>query len=715
MHYQTRVMPIDDGDGFVAVRCHGEHKIGGEDTREVHHAQVFLGHASDPIAARDVTSALFPPLPPSPGRAARQRAMADGQGELARSGQYSAATAAHYADNERSMRHAARLASLASMRVPRVVHSSSAGHLLCGFEPALKETSGEAMPGLLRLVSLADGSIREWSSARMPTQRPGRGVERYSSVQLGRPRAISLDGKRVVLPAHEPGRLGFAVCRVDDDLAEVARLPLPMAAVLPTTDGWLVVADTQIVVFDARGAVQRELPLSQQVVYWDAVAVPGGNAVVVPGHRGGEFWLVHGDGRAPRRFCPHRGAARDAAATLTVSRCGTWVASHCSGRIVVTRLDDGVSWPVAALDAEIIETPSFDGYTVRSHLPVGIGFIGSRLMTMHHGCVSGIALDAGESESFVSEQGRAGARKPVRVTSKMDFERWLVAAQLQHHAAALQRVYSPGVRMQSEPLGKAGWSTAFTLGAPRLGGSRLGGWPDLPPDMQWPRWNDRPMAFLCQIDLAEAHAVEPRLRLPKQGLLSFFIGCDEDTYTKDGDPRERYMIDEMVGTDAGTNAAWRVIHTIDTASLVRSACRDAPLPELSEPCAVHFAKGALALPDENAVAYEMLPFDADERDRYNELIEHLQPDDESTSEQLLGYPQLLQFTPPEWMCESSANGRDPWRMLAQAASEWGLLLQLTSNGDADFMWGDAGHLYFYGKREPMERGDFSGVWVSYEC
>jgi hypothetical protein len=46
--------------------------------------------------------------------------------------------------------------------------------------------------------------------------------------------------------------------------------------------------------------------------------------------------------------------------------------------------------------------------------------------------------------------------------------------------------------------------------------------------------------------------------------------------------------------------------------------------------------------------------------------------------------------------------------LASAAGEWGLLLQLTSNSDAGFLWGDAGHFYFYGHRGAMEKGDFTG-------
>jgi hypothetical protein len=113
-----------------------------------------------------------------------------------------------------------------------------------------------------------------------------------------------------------------------------------------------------------------------------------------------------------------------------------------------------------------------------------------------------------------------------------------------------------------------------------------------------------------------------------------------------------------------------------------------------------------------------------QRDDYNELLGLLKSDDAHPVEQLMGYPQLLQCTPPELMCELSARGADPWqhpepasqayKELARTSCEWTLLLQLTSHADADFCWGDAGHLYFYGDREAMARGDFSRVWVNFE-
>jgi uncharacterized protein YwqG len=230
------------------------------------------------------------------------------------------------------------------------------------------------------------------------------------------------------------------------------------------------------------------------------------------------------------------------------------------------------------------------------------------------------------------------------------------------------------------------------------------------------------MAFLAQIDLADVAAVQPDVRLPKEGLLHFFVGCIADSYDKDDDPRPRHLIDAMIGTEPDQGDGWRVLYTAGPDRLVRLPCAASPLPELVEPHAVRFTKGGAPLPDEQAAIYDQLPLDESQRDDYNELVAQLATEPEHWGEQLMGYPTLIQGTPPEVMCELAATGRNPYTFptfgsteaaaLERAASEWTLLLQLTSQGP--FEWGDGGHFYFYGDRLAMERGDFSKTWVNFE-
>jgi uncharacterized protein YwqG len=111
-----------------------------------------------------------------------------------------------------------------------------------------------------------------------------------------------------------------------------------------------------------------------------------------------------------------------------------------------------------------------------------------------------------------------------------------------------------------------------------------------------------------------------------------------------------------------------------------------------------------------------------ERDNYNEVLDLLAVD--NFENQLMGYPELLQSCPPELYCAAVVSGRPAYSfpdeasgeymVLKEQASEWTLLLQLSSDDHADFLWGDGGHLYFYGNRESMAAGQFDEIWLYYE-
>jgi uncharacterized protein YwqG len=69
------------------------------------------------------------------------------------------------------------------------------------------------------------------------------------------------------------------------------------------------------------------------------------------------------------------------------------------------------------------------------------------------------------------------------------------------------------------------------------GGSRFGGDPDLPAELDWPRWKDKPQTFVAQIALDELPRRKGLLGLPEKGHLWFFYGydCDEDAMFPYGD------------------------------------------------------------------------------------------------------------------------------------------------------------------------------------
>ena len=85
----------------------------------------------------------------------------------------------------------------------------------------------------------------------------------------------------------------------------------------------------------------------------------------------------------------------------------------------------------------------------------------------------------------------------------------------------------------------------------------------------------------------------------------------------------------------------------------------------------------------------------------------------------MGYPTMIQFTRPECYLEANdyriPGEDDPgFAAFVESASEWLLLLQLTSDPNPEFTWGDGGHFYFYVRRDALLARDFSGVRVFFE-
>lgn len=88
-----------------------------------------------------------------------------------------------------------------------------------------------------------------------------------------------------------------------------------------------------------------------------------------------------------------------------------------------------------------------------------------------------------------------------------------------------------------------------------VGTSKLGGRPDLPKGMRWPRARRRALCFVAQVDLAGLPAEHTGGLLPPAGLLSFFCGDTDDlqpglvVFTESGTPLRRLDYPKSLGAD----------------------------------------------------------------------------------------------------------------------------------------------------------------------
>jgi hypothetical protein len=258
----------------------------------------------------------------------------------------------------------------------------------------------------------------------------------------------------------------------------------------------------------------------------------------------------------------------------------------------------------------------------------------------------------------------------------------LASAGLGRHVETIAALAKPCIQLETVPGDEP---------AGRVGASRLGGEPDLPPGEPWPEWQGTPMSFLVQIDLATVAGLPGADALPSGGLLSFF--CDAH------DAEE---------PDAG---AWRVLYTPAEASLKRAPIPDAvPEDGIFTECGLTPRPG-VSLPYHDEPQILALELSWDESDAYLDVRD---PGDPSgpTEHRLLGWPDPVQNAEMELECQRATAGLD-WDW--SAAAEWRLLLQLASDDDAGMMWGDLGLLYFWIRERDLAARDFSRVWMITQC
>jgi len=236
-----------------------------------------------------------------------------------------------------------------------------------------------------------------------------------------------------------------------------------------------------------------------------------------------------------------------------------------------------------------------------------------------------------------------------------------------------------------------------------LGGSRLGGAPDLPEGTPWPHWRELPLIFQLQLDLAEVASAlaggggEP-VALPAEGTLACFTAPDP--------------LDGMHPDHAGMCAALLTATAPDTD------------PGYGQPAVL---SRELMLPRSWSAAVAALELDPAETEAWGELRRRLAtsqgvvPFDEAHDRQaphrLLGYAEERRGEMP-LACALLAEGLDlgvqPPALhpradaLEPSAARWRPLLQLGLDDRLGWRWGGRHErLYVWAHEDDLASGDLS--------
>ncbi len=230
------------------------------------------------------------------------------------------------------------------------------------------------------------------------------------------------------------------------------------------------------------------------------------------------------------------------------------------------------------------------------------------------------------------------------------------------------------------------------------GRSHFGGSPRLPANLKWPRWHGERLRFLARVSLAEAQATQSLGWLPQTGALLFF-----------------YSEAEPWGFQPADRGSCVVYYVPDLPHPVRRARRTSTS---KFPAMAYMGLRAIATLPPAERAPDLAQSDGDLVE-YEQLVDA--PYAQWPKHQLGGVPQVIQDDTMALECHLASNGIDLERVdpakdrrakaLASGAKDWRLLLQLDTEPELDFMWGDGGMIYIWVKEAEASRGDFSSAWL----
>jgi hypothetical protein len=272
----------------------------------------------------------------------------------------------------------------------------------------------------------------------------------------------------------------------------------------------------------------------------------------------------------------------------------------------------------------------------------------------------------------------------IRLASSEQLRAAAAELGLEQHLADVERLARRSLRIA--PAAHAGSSAVGFGGAPLLNDGQA-----------WPRWKDRPLTFLAQIDTGTS-----------LGRLLFFY--------------------DTVGRPTGCLAGHAGTAAVLQANDGRLSAGSGPaLPQTGLPGAL---AAELLLPRASSEAVEALGLTAPEREAWQALREALakvqgtQPADRpgavfTVVHRVFGYTDSSDREMP-LICELTAAGEDVIEgrahlhpragELASRAGRWELLGQFSGDGKLGWPWVTQ-RVYFWADREALTRGELGEVWA----
>lgn len=244
--------------------------------------------------------------------------------------------------------------------------------------------------------------------------------------------------------------------------------------------------------------------------------------------------------------------------------------------------------------------------------------------------------------------------------------------------------------------------------------SRFGGLPDLPENFSWPSTSSDYYDFLCQFALSELPPCEARGLLPKQGMLSFFMGWSDEPA---GNPSVKcfYFADVehlRMAERHPRKPGWQdrsehlVERDVDPETLAPSAERISFRPQFYFP---HDEPWDIPESLEAQLLWSHIK-GKEQSDAFGQVLERAYgtgPQQRCWHDHwLLGVPQTIQDpeVQSEFLQDQTGTSAESRRVLLMQMGPWG-----------PYGWGDAGNLYIYVHPDDLANGTFERIDAFWDC
>lgn len=244
-----------------------------------------------------------------------------------------------------------------------------------------------------------------------------------------------------------------------------------------------------------------------------------------------------------------------------------------------------------------------------------------------------------------------------------------------------------------------------------IGKAKIGGWPDLPDDIDWPVWQNKPLSFIAQLNLCDLPNYDFLNILPSDGVLSFFYSAGQETW----------------GFDPKDKGSWQVIHFEDKGLQRRVYPVNFPNDGKYESCAIEYHR-SITIPGLESpyidLGYEKS--NREELDKFRDLGKKIEEflNEGQCINRLLGHPDQqqgdmqteCQLVSHGLYCGNSSGYKDPKaKVLKPRAVDWDLLLQIDSDDNTRMMWGDVGRIYYWIPHKDLRDKIFETTWMILQC